>query len=240
MSASRPVSTADIVPFTPEKSEGKRTYQLRGLRHRERLRIDMEVLERCGRGVVGEEMRAALRDGVRVVLSGGEQEAALAIVDKLEETLAAFEDNEKDVPVGTKPENVSDEVKKSRDDFAKALLAMTRLESQISRDYRPLARLLRVNAERAGELAALRVQMGVVGWGGEGFKRKKRDGTIVDVVPEFSNGRLTEESMDSIPDVDLYPIAQRVAELSELDADGMGESDSPSGAPTTPEPSKQG
>ena len=223
----RPVSTADVEKFCPDRYGGRDDaprYHLSVLSVRERLWIDMETLERCGKGVSSEEFLDAIRAGVLAVLDGEEQTKALAVLSGYEEADEAWRDAEKSVPSGTVNGNVPIEVREARVAHEAALTRVGRLEDVVSRSYRPLARLLRVNLERAGEMAVLYVQCGVRGWDNLAGPCTR------------AHGRLADEAVNVIPLDDLAAIAVEVRRLCELSEADRGNSASPSGVSATPVP----
>lgn len=220
----RPISTTDVVRFSPDRYGGRGgtpVYVVGPLPYRDRLWVDMQTLERCGKGVSAEEFREELRTGIGLALEGAEQAAALAALEAYENALEVWRESERTVPVASSNGHVPEDVQRARAVYEAKLAPIARLEDVISRAHRPLARLLRVNHERAGEMAVLYVQAGVRDWSG------------LPVPCTRSQGRLTDDALNAIPDADLAPLVARIRELCEMSEADRGNFASPSGVSAT-------
>lgn len=223
----RVISMQDTEWFTPEGAEGRR-YLLGPLDRRAEIRIELELVDRCGEMVTPDERRQAIRDGIIAVYPPEAQAAPLAIVDRFEAALADLAAAKQAAPPGATNGTAPTEVRTAKAALEAVILEMLKLQRTLSRQYQPLRSLLRQQMAEATEVENLRCEFGIRDW--EGIR-------LVDGTPAPCarfNGRLTEQAMALIPGEDVPAIARRVATMATLTEALVGESASPPGVLDTP------
>lgn len=221
----RPVSAADRFDYTL-KSDATKSVVLRPLTRKHATRLALEHLDRFGIGVSGEEARAKIRAAIGEVLPEDERAAALATVDDFEAAIEERDNAREALPPDTDNGHVPDEVKRLDAKVEALGNRVTALQRELSREYRPLSRMIRQSSEQSTGWDQLRCQLGIVDW--EGFTDTK--GEVV--ACRRSGDMVTDATIEILDPVECEEIAVEVQRLSTLTAADQGNSDSPSGSTT--------
>jgi len=192
-----PVSVRDRASFTPARylkdgtaPEGAPVYLLAPLRDLDRSMIFRALYESCGAFVTTVEIREMLKEGITAVCEADEATPMLAELDEL----AALDD-------------LTDEahIEESRARQEELQTHVIRLQTRLSREYPPLAKLIALNLRQKEELGTITVRAVVRDWKHLPGPCKRR------------NGLVTLESMVAVPDEDLdelYPRCRAYREVS--------------------------
>jgi hypothetical protein len=190
-----PLSTKDLVAYTPEHYEGQAgapVYQLAVLSERERLGWQRDLLASGAQLMTDEDLRGVLRDGVQALLDGSARAEAEALLDRWPELQRLG------------PEAMPED---ERRDLARQ---METLEAAVRRHFPPYAEALANRIHWWGMARLLAFEHAVRGW----------EGLAVPFAARL--GRVTRDAQEGVPVADRYAAGAKAIGLLQVSGEQRG------------------